>query len=160
MNSFQEITRIIVPIRFVDHVYDHLRNVGSDGLEGVGLWFGRLDGEQFAICSSVIPAQKAYQMEGGLLYQVDGDELYRLNKWAFEQKLLLLIQLHSHPGLAYHSDTDDAYPIVTTLGGLSIVIPNFGFDSMDKKNWKVYRLKAEGWQELSDEEVNILFQFI
>lgn len=160
MSNFQEINSIIVPSRFVEHIYEHLRSVGQDGVEGVGLWLGRQERKQFMICSSVIPTQRAYRLEEGLLYQVGGDELYRINKWAYEQQLLLLVQIHSHPYEAYHSETDDAYPIVATLGGLSIVIPNFGNDPIDKKYWKVYRLNGDGWKEMSVEEVDQLFQII
>lgn len=160
MSDYQEISKIIVPIRFVESIYDHIRTAGEDGVEGVGLWFGRQKDNVFTIYASVIPAQKAYRMEEGLLYQVGGEELHRINRWAYEQKLLLLVQLHSHPGRAYHSETDDAYPIVATLGGLSIVIPNFGFDAVDKKFWKVFRLQLDGWMELSDTETDQLFQII
>lgn len=158
MSDFRQITKIIIPIRFVENIYNHLRKAGEDGVEGVGLWFGKQEESVFTIYSSVIPAQVAYRMEEGLLYQVGGEELHRINRWAYENKLQLLVQLHSHPGKAYHSDTDDAYPIVATLGGLSIVIPNFGFDPIDKKYWKVYRLQQDGWNELKDEQVDKLFQ--
>src|SRR5262249_36916779 len=33
------------------------------------------------------------------------------------------IQVHTHPGAAYHSRTDDDYPIVHTPGFLSLVLP-------------------------------------
>jgi len=35
-------------------------------------------------------------------------------------------RIHSHPGDAYHSQTDDANPIISFDGGLSIVVPFFG----------------------------------
>ena len=157
MSDFQQISKVIVPLRFVENIYAHLRDAGNEGVEGVGLWFGKQQDSVFTIQSSVIPAQKGYRMEEGLLYHVNGEELHRINRWAYEQKLLLLVQLHSHPGRAYHSETDDAYPIVATLGGLSIVIPNFGFDPIDKTYWKVYRLQDDGWDELMDQEVDTLF---
>lgn len=160
MIDFQKITKIILPIRFVEHMYGHIRNAGKEGVEGVGLWFGRQEGNLFTVYSSLIPEQKAYRMEEGLLYQVGGEELHRINKWAYEQKIVLLAQVHSHPGRAYHSDTDDAFPIVTTLGGLSLVIPNFGFDPIDKKYWAVYRLQPDGWKGVSMEDVNELFQIV
>lgn len=160
MSNFQKITKIILPFQFVENVYKHLRNAGTQGVEGVGLWLGRHEGDLFTVYSSLIPEQQAYRMEEGLLYQVDGEELHRINKWAYEQKLVLLAQIHSHPGRAYHSETDDAYPIVATLGGFSIVIPNFGSDPIDKKYWKVYRLQIDGWKEVPELELNELFQIV
>ncbi len=43
------------------------------------------------------------------------------------------VQCHTHPGAAYHSATDDAFPILATPGFLSLVFPRFatgpvGFD--------------------------------
>lgn len=35
------------------------------------------------------------------------------------------VQIHTHPASAYHSGTDDAYPIIHRPGFLSLVIPNF-----------------------------------
>jgi hypothetical protein len=35
-------------------------------------------------------------------------------------------RIHSHPGLAFHSSTDDANPAITFDGALSIVVPYFG----------------------------------
>lgn len=35
-------------------------------------------------------------------------------------------RIHSHPGLAFHSPTDDANPALTHDGALSIVVPFFG----------------------------------
>jgi hypothetical protein len=160
MIDFQKITKIILPIRFVEHTYEHLGNAGQQHVEGVGLWFGRQEEDIFTIYSSLIPAQQAYRLEEGLLYQVGGEELHRINKWAYEQKLLLLVQIHSHPGEAYHSETDDAFPIVTMLGGFSIVIPNFASDPIDRKYWKVYRLRSAGWKEIPPDEVNELFQIV
>jgi Prokaryotic homologs of the JAB domain len=39
------------------------------------------------------------------------------------------LQVHTHPGAAYHSATDDAYPAVQTPGFLSLVIPRFAQDA-------------------------------
>jgi hypothetical protein len=36
------------------------------------------------------------------------------------------VQIHTHPGEAFHSSTDDEYPMIHTPGFLSLVIPNFG----------------------------------
>jgi hypothetical protein len=35
------------------------------------------------------------------------------------------VQVHTHPGAAYHSATDDEFPVIHTPGFLSLVIPNF-----------------------------------
>jgi hypothetical protein len=35
------------------------------------------------------------------------------------------VQIHTHPGAAFHSGVDDDWPIVQTSGFLSLVIPRF-----------------------------------
>ena len=62
------------------------------------------------------------------------------NKWlgAFWSELSgrnlgVRVQVHTHPFEAFHSATDDAYPLLFDTGFLSLVIPNFasgpiGFD--------------------------------
>src|SRR5260370_111004 len=42
-----------------------------------------------------------------------------------QENLGVRIQVHTHPGEAFHSPTDDAYPMIHTVGFLSLVIPNF-----------------------------------
>ncbi len=77
----------------------------------------------------------------------------------YERRLTLLLQVHSHPGEAYHSSTDDRFPIVTINGGLSIVVPDFGFGSFSIDDWAVYRLAAGGaWKEVDKATTRSTFQ--
>lgn len=39
---------------------------------------------------------------------------------------LFVARIHSHPGDAFHSTADDANPVISFEGGLSIVVPYFG----------------------------------
>jgi hypothetical protein len=162
MSGLLEITSINVPLKCVNEVYSHLRNVGMKRFEGVALWAGIRNGvSSFKVTTTIIPKQSAYNHDQGLLYTVDGDELYKINMWLYENKLTLISQIHSHPGAAYHSDTDDAFPIVAVNGGLSIVIPDFGLGEISKDDWAVYRLYPKrGWLRLPDQEVNGLIHVI
>jgi hypothetical protein len=72
--------------------------------------------------------------------------------------LTLLAQIHSHPAEAYHSDTDDAFPIATAAGSLSLVIPDFAARPFALPECAVYRLSATGvWEKLSAWDVLSLF---
>ena len=81
--------------------------------------------------------------------RVEADELHRLNVWLYESAERLAIQVHSHPTEAFHSDTDDTYPIVTTLGGLSLVVPDFARYGVRGPETALYRLSSAGWKGLS-----------
>lgn len=157
MSELLRLKTITLPLDCVKKVYQHLRNAGDDGLEGVALFAGVQNETCFDINEVIIPAQIAENIEDGLLYSVDGDELHKINVWLYNSKMTLLGQIHSHPGKAYHSETDDRFPIVTEFGALSIVVPNFAFDSFSLKNWAVYRLStSKKWIQLPTKEVTNL----
>lgn len=147
------ITSFHLPVSHAEKALAHMRAVGKQGLEGVALWAGVIDGTAFHVQETIIPAQEASRTEQGLLYVVEGEELHRINRELYRSGLRLAAQIHSHPGRAYHSDTDDAYPIVAVLGGVSIVVPNFAKGPLDVNTWAVYRLTPDwGWTELRPKE--------
>ena len=159
MNGFQEISKIIIPSECIQKAYVLMRYAGEKRVEGVALFAGFEKDNEFCITQTIIPKQTAYRLELGLLYAVDGEELHRINVWLYENNLSIIAQIHSHPNEAYHSDTDDAYPIVATKGGISIVVPRFAVDPIDIKNWAVYRLSSENdWVELSYSETKKIIQ--
>ena len=67
--------------------------------------------------------------------------------WLYEAGEMLAVQVHAHPTDAYHSDTDDTYPIVATLGGLSIGVPDFCSRGLFTDSTMIYRLEPKGWVE-------------
>ncbi|MCB2410741.1 Mov34/MPN/PAD-1 family protein [Hymenobacter lucidus] len=144
------LTRIELPRNLAEDALAHLKRAGRDGLEGVALWAGQRDGNTFRIQRTIIPEQDATRTEQGLLYVVSGVELRRINQELYEAGLMLVAQIHSHPSRAYHSETDDAYPIVTVLGGVSVVVPDFGRKGVNLTTWEVYRLQpGRDWAHLS-----------
>lgn len=161
MKGFQHIKKIKIPFLCIEKVYEHLRNAGNNRVEGVALLAGIVNNSCFEVKAEIIPEQEAFNNNGGLLYTVDGEELHKINVWLYKNGMTLIAQIHSHPGLAYHSDTDDKYPIITTLGGISIVIPDFGFNPISIDDWAVYRLiNDRDWIEQSKEEVEILISIL
>lgn len=159
MSGFQEISKIVIPLEYIQKGYELLRCAGENRVEGVALLAGYEKGNEFYISQTIIPKQTAYRLELGLLYAVDADELHRINVWLYENNLSIIAQIHSHPNEAYHSETDNAYPIVATKGGISIVVPRFAIDPIDIKNWAVYRLSSENyWVELSYSETKKIIQ--
>lgn len=162
MSNFVKIKKIILPQNQIENVYQHLRHVGVKGFEGVALFAGIYNSEtEFEIKIAIIPEQEAINIEGGLLYAVGEDELFRINKWLYENKMTLAAQIHSHPGEAYHSEMDDLFPIITKEGGFSIVVPHFAFKPFKLKDWAVYRLfPNQNWMELNPNEVNSLIAII
>ncbi len=82
-------------------------------------------------------------------YDVDDNWLTQFCKRLAASKRSVKVQVHTHPRGAFHSVTDDQWPIVSQAGFVSIVIPDFaaGEPSLDKA-W-VGCLQADGeWRRL------------
>ena len=160
-SGFLDISRVEIPRSCAQEAIDWLYCAGSRHVEGVALFAGVREGETFLIKRTIIPEQTAGDIEGGLIYVVNGEELHRLGLELFDSGLQLFAQIHSHPGAAYHSETDDAYPIVTVVGGVSIVVPNFARKGINLSSWAIYRLLPEtGWTELSRNDKQNFIQII
>ena len=126
-----------------------IRSAGQRGYESFVLWSGTRDGDMFTVAKVHIPAQTSYKLDAGLCVRVDGSELHRLNVWLYEARQVIGAQVHSHPGYAYHSETDDAYPMATLSGSISIVLPFFGRDGWGSSGIAAYRLEQDGWLGLT-----------
>lgn len=62
------------------------------------------------------------------------------------------VQVHTHPGEAFHSATDDAFPIVQTSGFLSLVIPNFARGQVGFERAYLAEIATDGrWLEVPPE---------
>ena len=126
-----------------------IRSAGQDGFESFVLWSGTRDDDTFCVATVHIPEQTSCKQDGGLCVRVGGPELHRLNVWLYKAQQVIGVQIHSHPADAYHSETDDTYPIATLDGSLSIVLPYFGRDGWESCDIAAYRLGQDGWGELT-----------
>jgi hypothetical protein len=138
-----------VSVEIVDKTAMQLRRAGSDGYELFVLWSGvSLADDVLEVRTAHVPKQSSYKTKGGLLVRVEGEALHKLNAWLFEHGETLAAQVHAHPRRAFHSETDDSYPIVTTLGGLSIVAPHFAREGVFSRGTAVFRLSPLGWEKI------------
>lgn len=142
------LTMFSVPSAIVAETERHLRRAGRRGLELFVLWSGIVQGAEFIVRTAHVPRQTSYQLDSGLMVRVDGDALHQLNAWLYEHQEILAIQVHAHPTEAFHSDTDDAYPIVTAEGSISIVAADFCRRGLFSETTEVYRLGDNGWHQL------------
>jgi hypothetical protein len=149
------VEEFVVPLALVDQTLEPLQEAGRHGYEAFVLWGGRFgdDERHFEFVSAYFPEQTTSRSEEGLLVYVDGAALFNVNRAFYERGLILGGQIHSHPSSAYHSDTDDAYPLMTLIGGLSGVVPDFGDGGRDRlDDWAWYRLVGpHDWAPVGDE---------
>lgn len=126
-----------------------IRSAGREGYELFVIWSGTSNGDAFNVAQVHVPNQTAYKLETGLCVRIGGPELHRLNAWLYEANQVVGVQVHSHPMEAYHSETDDAYPIATLEGSLSIVLPFFARDGWETDGIAAYRLIGGKWLEVT-----------
>jgi proteasome lid subunit RPN8/RPN11 len=153
MTGFLGIRTFVIADAVAQKGQAHLRAAGRRGLEGFVLWAGRAEVDVFRVTEAIVPEQTGHRTEHGVYVQVDGPALHRLNVYLYESGLRLCAQVHSHPGEAYHSETDDAFAIATAIGSLSVVVPDFARGPFQLARSAVYRLLSRGWTALSASEV-------
>ena len=147
--TLQAVRQFRIEANAIRETEQAIRSAGQDGYESFVLWSGTRDGDTFTVAKVLIPVQTSYKLEAGLCVHVDGSELHRLNVWLYEARQVIGVQVHSHPRDAYHSETDDTYPMATLAGSLSIVLPFFGRDGWESSSIAAYRLGQDGWVKLT-----------
>lgn len=161
MPDLSTIDKLFFPKEFLHEAYDFFREAGSKGYEAVSLFAGKAENNNYHITHLYIPVQESYQTREGLMYRVSAEELNSIDDWLFDSRLSLICQMHTHPGEAYHSHADDMNCIVTSVGGLSIVVPDFAMGQIDPLQWAIYRLvKNDGWIRLSQHNVSNLIHLV
>ncbi len=131
----------------VANTFGVLRQCGIRALECVVYWTGP---SQEELVDEVV-----HPLHHSTAYGYAVDENWLTNFWG---RLLLSgrsvkAQVHSHPGTAFHSATDDRWPIVSQSGFVSIVVPNFAAGEPSLRDAWVGRLGEDGrWRQLSSVE--------
>ncbi len=87
-------------------------------------------------------------------YQIDDRWLteywFRLGR----EKRSIRAQVHTHPAAAFHSATDDQWPVISQAGFISIVIPNFAIGSTDlDRAWAGYLTPSGRWRHAAFSEI-------
>ncbi len=59
-------------------------------------------------------------------------------------------QVHTHPGMASHSLTDDCYPLAPSPGFLSLVLPDFATGPVGLRSAYLVEMRPDGtWAEVA-----------
>lgn len=118
-----------VPVEVLERTFQTLRDCGENRRECQVLWLSSWHSPEL-IVRLIHPRHRAHR--GGFALESS----WLTDCWAslarnYEQ---IRVQVHSHPHDAFHSATDDAWPIIHTPGFLSLVVPDFaaGEASLDR----------------------------
>lgn len=143
--------RVFVPSLVLDHTELMLRQHGSAGEEGFGVWAGTLAAGDAFISTLIVPRVEA---AGGYHGEISPETAASVFEQLDTLDLVPIAQIHSHPREAFLSHIDAQRPFVGVRGFLSIIVPSFGFiDLADVRLWRVYEFeRREQWRELDQAE--------
>jgi hypothetical protein len=137
----------------LSHTQQLLRERSRTRSEAYTVWVGEI-AQKRAVVRDAWPVEaNADARHAAVAYK----EVLELASRVAAQKWYVLAQLHTHGGRAFHSATDDAYPISSQKGFISIVVPNFG-EGAPGEGWAYYEHEGGGrWRALSKGEVKKRF---
>jgi hypothetical protein len=132
--------------------FDALRECGRGECECVVYWTG-------PACADLVDAlEHPVHRRSAFGYEVDDGWLTELWKRLWTSRRSVKAQVHTHPGEAFHSATDDKWPIVSQAGFLSIVIPNFALGESSLDSAWLGRLLADGtWRRVGSPAGAVVF---
>ena len=134
---------LCIPTVVLEQAGEFFEDCGTHGFEGTAMIKAGPAGS-----SLVIPEQTPTGTQYGVSVEVTRTGQMQL-ALALGPEDLYVSRIHSHPGEAFHSKTDDANPALTYDGALSIVVPFFGLGlrrGLDA--CAVFRLELGRWRPL------------
>lgn len=138
-----------------------LARPGALRLESAAFWVGAVLRNGLVGVSRVVwPPQRAIVADDGVGVEITQRGLTETILSLAEAEFIA-VRLHTHPGRAYHSDTDDANLVIAHPGAISIVVPRFAADDLRLERCAAYEWGARGesgWRELDDDEKARRFQ--
>ena len=135
---------ITVPAALLKDTFETFRRCGRGRNECQVLWLSSWKYPD-AITKIVHPVHAAHG--GG--FQVSSEWLNKFWLDLARQNLGVRVQIHTHPGLAFHSETDNQYPMVHSPGFLSLVIPTFGMGAVSLARAYLAEIQPNGdWSEI------------
>lgn len=137
--------RYRVPEAVLRDTFAELRRCGAGQRECQVLWAGPW-AQPDTVTTLIHPLHRAC----GDGFELDGAWLTTFWQQLVAEGHGVRVQVHTHPGRAFHSPTDDAWPIVHTPGFLSLVIPRFARGTPGFAGTYLAELGSDGqWREVS-----------
>ncbi len=133
-------------IRIAPHVWgttiETLRACGERGVECVVYWTAALDTPD-----DVDDVAHGGHRSTPWSYELREEWLQSFLVGLHKARRLIRAQVHTHEGAAFHSKSDDRWPIVHMAGFLSLVVPRFARGEARDGDLFLVELTASGWIE-------------
>jgi hypothetical protein len=137
--------RYRVPATVLKETFDHFRRCGGGRRECQVVWISAW--RESALISAAVHPQHAAHGGG---FRLDDAWLNDFWQELARKEDGIRVQIHTHPRRAFHSRTDDAYPIIHQPGFLSLVIPDFAMGVVGFERAYLAEIGDDGrWREVA-----------
>ena len=131
--------RYRLPKALLAHTFDQLRRCGNGKRECQVVWLSPWESPD--LITEAIHTSHTASAAG---FTVHDSWLTLLWNRLANSRSGVRVQVHTHPGGAFHSHTDDSCPVIHTSGFLSLVIPNFGLGDIGFKGAHLAEIGSDG----------------
>jgi hypothetical protein len=142
---------VVVAQDLLDRTFETLRKCGGGEFECVAFWTG--PGNDASVIDGLHHPDHVSNQFG---YSVDSDWLSLFLRELYQQNRSARVQIHTHPGEAFHSITDDGHALVPAPGFISVVIPDFAQCRIGFEGAAMYVLSDSGaWVRCDTSNVEV-----
>jgi proteasome lid subunit RPN8/RPN11 len=139
------VTVLRLPRTVLEDSFGQLRSCGKGRAECVLYWCAPLDRPD-KLTRVVHPVHEA----GYAWYEVDSAWLTGFFLDLRRRRETVLVQVHTHPAGAGHSETDDMFSLAPAAGFLSLVVPQFATGSAGLAGTALVVMQPDGTWEPTD----------
>lgn len=137
--------RLKLSAALLDDTFAVLRHCGAGRRECQVLWVG-----PWAHPDNLTEVIHPQHTASAVGFQMDEAWLNRFWLDLAARDLGVRVQIHTHPGAAYHSTIDDSFPLIRTPGFLSLVYPRFAQGPIGFDGAYLTQVQPDGaWREQS-----------
>lgn len=157
----ERMTGLLVCESVIGPLERHLQATGLDRCEEAALLAGYVAGKSVGVVTTALLPYTQHAAGGCSLPL---DVIAGCHDFVKRKGQILLAQIHTHPGRAFHSWTDDRWAISDSAGFFSIVVPcfaRFGLTRLFGGGSVIHERKPTGeWRQLPLKEVRRRFHVI
>lgn len=151
------ISKFIITQDIIKKTKTVLVEAGKHRNEGLVFWSGTLNGDCANIKTVICPKNIATSVSATL----SNEGVAYIHNTIRKNNEFLFAQVHSHPGIAFHSKSDNCEAISYKTGFISIVVPYFGKYMEELSSCAVFEHIGKSiWKELDEIELKARFQVI
>jgi hypothetical protein len=133
-----------LPRRMIDETFATFRSCGANRRECQLYWLSPW-ADPLSLTEVAHPRHKS----SAYALSIESDWINAFWLDLADRGMGVRIQVHIHPFEAFHSETDDAFPLLSDVGFLSLVIPNFAMGPAGFQDAYLTEIQPDGrWQQV------------